>query len=69
MGLAVILQRGYHVEKVKTSEHRPFRWHHNESFASCLGVDAERNSDRVCREKSRRESNQSGESPSVIALD
>ena len=45
MGLAVILQRGYHVEKVKTSEHRPFRWHHNESFASCLGVDAERNSD------------------------
>ena len=66
---AVILQRGGHLEKVKTPEHRPFPRCYNRSFANNLGVDAERNSDEVRREKSRRESDRPGESFPAIALD
>ena len=51
MGLVVILQRGRHLEKVKTPEHRPFHRRHNESSANHLGVDAERNTDGVHQEK------------------
>ena len=50
--LVVILRRGRYVEAAKTSEHRPFCWSHNESFANSLRVDVEWNSDRVHREKS-----------------
>ena len=45
--LAVILQRGCRVEKVKAPEHRPFHRRCNKPFANRFGVDAERNSDRV----------------------
>jgi len=68
VGRAVILQRGYHVEKAKTPKYRPFRWRHNESFASCFGVDAERNFDGVRREISSRKSDQPGKSLLVITL-
>ena len=56
------------MEKVKAPEHCPFHWCHNKSFASCLGVDAERKSDGVRREKSRCESYRPGESSPVITL-
>jgi hypothetical protein len=69
VGPAVILQRGRHVETAKAPEHRPFHRRHNRSFTNCLGVDAERNSDRVRREKSRRESDRPGESFPTTALD
>ena len=69
MGLAVILQRGRYVEKAKAPEYCPFRRGHDGSFASCLGVDAERKSDRICREKSRRQADRLGESFPAIALD
>ena len=65
VGLAVILQRGRHVQKVKPPEHRPFHRRHNRSFTNRLGVDAERNPDGVYREKSNRESDWPGESPSL----
>ena len=66
---AVILQRGGHLEKAKAPEHRLFHRCYDRSFANNLGVDAERNSDGVRREKSRRESDRPGESFPVIALD
>ena len=69
MDPAVILQRGRFVEKFKAPEYRPFHRCYNKSFAARLGVDAEWNSDRVCREKSKRESYRSGESFPAIKLD
>ena len=68
VGLAVTLQRSHHVEEVKTPKHRPFRWCHDESFASCFGVDAKRKSDGVRREISSRKSDQPGQSLLVITL-
>ena len=41
MGVAVILQRGGHLEKVKTPEHRSFHRCYDRSFANHLGVDVE----------------------------
>jgi len=69
VGFVVILQGGYHLEKVTTPEHCPFHRRHNKSIANCLGVDAERNSGRVHREKSSHESDRPGESLPVITLD
>ena len=69
VGLVVVFQRGRHLEKAKTSEHRPFHRRYNKPFASCLGVDAEWNSDGIHREKSGHGSNQSGEPFPVIMLD
>ena len=57
------------MEKFKAPEHHPFCWSYNRSIANRLGVDVERNSDGVPREKSGCESDQSGESFLVIALD
>ena len=61
VGPVVILRRRHYVEKIKASEHRPFHWRHNTPFANRLGVDAERNSGRVHREKPRCEAGQPGE--------
>ena len=69
VSIAVVFQRGRHLEKVKASEHRPFHRRYNKPFASCLGVDAEWNSDGIHREKSGHGSNQSGEPFPVIMLD
>ena len=69
VSIAVVFQRGRHLEKVKASEHRPFHRRYNKPFASCLGVDAEWKSDRICREKSRCQADQLGESFPAIALD
>ena len=66
---AVVLQRGHHLEKIKTPEHRPFHRCYDGSFADHLGVDAKWKSDRVRREISRCESDQPGEFPSITALD
>ena len=69
VGLAVVFQGGRHLEKVKASEHRPFHRRYNKPFASCLGVDAEWNSDGVHRDKSWHGSNQPGEPFHIITLD
>jgi len=50
-GAVVILQTGRHLEKVKTSERCPFHRRYDRPFAGHLGVDAERDPDRVRREK------------------
>jgi len=42
---AVVLQRGRHLEKIKTPEHRPFHLCYDRSFANHLGVDAKWNSE------------------------
>ena len=55
VGTTVILRRGRYVEKVEAPKCRPFHRRHNKSFANRFGVDAERNSDGVRREKSKRE--------------
>ena len=65
----VILRRGRYVEKIKTPEHRPIHRRHDKPFANCLGVDAERNSGGVRREKPGREPDKPGESFPMIALD
>ena len=57
------------MEKIKAPEHRPFHRRHNEPFANCLGVDAERNSGGIHREKPGCEADQPGEPPPEIALD
>ena len=57
------------MEKVKSPKHRPFRRGYNGSFASRLGVDAERNSDGIRQETSKRESDRPGKSFTAIALD
>jgi len=57
---AVILQERHHVEKVKAPKHCPLRRHYDKSPASCVGVDAEWDSDGVRREKSRNESDWPG---------
>ena len=59
---AVVHQTSSDVEKAKTPEYCPFRRDRNESVADHLEVDAERNSDRFCREKSRRKTDQPCES-------
>ena len=69
MGVAVILQRGGHLEKVKTPEHRSFHWCYDRSFANHLGVDVEQDPDGVHSNKSGRESDWPGEPLPVIALD
>jgi len=58
----VILQRGYFVEKVKTSKCCSVHWCCNETSTIFVGVYAKWNSDRVCREKSGRRSDRAGES-------
>ena len=57
------------MEKVNTPEHCSFYRCYNKSFTNRLGVDAERNSDGVHREKSKREPDRPGESFPVIAPD
>ena len=69
MGAAVILQRGRHLEKVKTPERHPFYRCYDRSFTNHLEVDAERNSNEVRREKSRHESDRPSEPSLVIAPD
>ena len=54
-GATDVLQRSRYLEKLEAPEHRPFRRHHDESFANCLRMDVERDSDGVHPEKSRRE--------------
>ena len=67
--LVVILQRGRRLEEVKAPEYRPFHRGYNKSFASRFGVDAERNSGGVCREKPGCEADQPRESFPVIPPD
>jgi len=67
VGLVVIFQGGRHLEKVKASKHRPFHRRYDRSFGSRFGVDVERNSGGVRREKSRCEADQPGEPFPVIA--
>jgi len=67
--LVVILQRGRRLEKVKAPERRPFHWCYDRSLANHLGVDTERNSGGVHREKLRCEADQPGGSFPVIPLD
>ena len=61
-GLLVIFQRDCHLEKAKAPEHRPFHWCYDRSFANYLGINAERYTHRVHREKFRRESDRPSES-------
>jgi len=68
VGLIVIFQGGRHLEKAKASQHRPFHRCYDRSFGSRFGVDVERNSGGVRREKPRCEADQPGESSPVIAL-
>jgi len=69
VGPVVILRSRHYVEKIETPEHRTFRRRHDKPFANCLGVDAERNSGGVRREKPRCKPDQPGESFPMIALD
>jgi len=57
------------MEILKTSEYCPFHRCYNRSFANRPGVDAERDSDRVRREKPKRESYRPGEFFPAIILD
>jgi len=66
VGLVVIFQRGCRLEKANAPEHHPFHRRHNKSVANCLGVDAERDSAGVRREKHRCEPDQPGKYLSVI---
>ena len=68
-GLLVIFQRDCHLEKAKAPEHRPFHWCCDRSSANHLGMDAERNSGGVHREKLRCEADQPGEFLPVILPD
>ena len=56
MGTVVILQRGRYMEEIAAPKYRPFHRRYNETFANRVRMDAERNSNQVCREKPRRES-------------
>jgi len=49
------------MEKVKTSECRPFHRRYKKPSAICFGVHAERNSDEVRQEQAERGSDWSGE--------
>ena len=69
MDAAVILQRGRCLEKVETPEYRPFHWRYDGSFTNHLGVDTERNSIGVPRERSRCKSGRPSEPFPVIAFD
>jgi len=60
VGIAVTLQERHHVENAKAPKHCPFRRCYDKPSASCLGVDAERNSDGVHRKESRHESDWPG---------
>ena len=44
-----VLQGGDHVEMVETSEYRSLHRRYARSFAVCIGMDAERNSNRISR--------------------
>ena len=68
VGPVVILQRGHHLEKVKAPEYCPFYRRYHKIFANRFGMDAERNSGGVRREKPRCKANQPGETFPVIAL-
>jgi hypothetical protein len=68
-GVADVLQRSRYLEKLEAPEHRPFRRRHNESFANCLRVDAERDPDGVRPEKPRHEPDRPCKSFSAIACD
>src|ERR1700753_3455308 len=57
-----VLQGGDHVETSETSEYCSLHWRYSRSFAICIGVDAQRNSDRLSRHKSGCESCRPGES-------
>jgi len=57
----VILQRGRDMEEVEAPKCRSLHWRHKRAFANRVGVDAERNSDELRREESRRESDRPGE--------
>ena len=69
VGTTVVLQRGCYVEKAKAPENRPFHRRYNKSFANYLGVDAKWNFDEIRPEKPGLESDWSGGSFPVIALD
>ena len=69
LGVAVVLQRGRDMEKIRAPEHRPFHRGYNKSFANRFGVDAQRNSCGVCREKPGCEADQPGEFLPVILPD
>ena len=57
------LQRGRCMEKVKAPEYRSVHWRYCEPFANHFRMDVERDSNRVYREKFKRESDQPGEFP------
>ena len=69
VGSVVILRSRHRMEKIKAPEHRPFHRRHNGPFANRLGVDAERNSGGVHREKPGCQEDRPGETFPTIALD
>jgi len=69
VGLVAIFQRGCRLEKANAPEHRPFHRRHNKPVASCLGVDAERNSAGVRQGKPGCEQDQPGKYFTVIEFD
>ena len=63
VGVIGVLQRDHYMEEAEAPKYRLFHRRHNETFTNRVGVDAERDSDQLRREQSRRESDWPGKCP------